>query len=921
MTEGNRMTPHRWEQLEQLYHSALEQDPEQRDAFIAKACASDPDLRRELESLVVHAADETRLDRPAWQGARVGPYEILEKLGAGGMGEVWKARDTRLGRIVAIKRSRSRFTERFEREARAVAALNHPRICTLYDIGPDYLVMEYVEGKPLEGPLPLSRALDYAFQILEALEAAHRAGIVHRDLKPANIMVNEQGVKLLDFGLARRLVPAFSVDETAVPTTPMTVEGVVLGTPQYMAPEQIGGRDVGAGTDIFAFGCVLYEMLVGERAFQGKTPASLAAAILNTEPPAVPAIQCSPVSRVLQTCLAKDPDQRWRSAQDVRHALRIATEDLPVLPSRRSRSWILGSAIAGAIGLLGAAILYQSAHLNQFDEPMQFALAAPPGTVNSGSASTQMAPPIVVSRDGRALASLEYDATGSSYIWVRRFDSVAPVRIDATLGARAVFWSPDGRHLGFTADRSLKRVSVVSGAVQTLSEYGGEYGGEHFGGAGSWSQDGTILFGGVKLYRVPAAGGTRELVAQPDNQAGETSYSFPEFLPDGQHYIYLVRHTNPDEDGIFLGQLGSPLKLFLVSAHNRASYAANGYLLFQHGRSLLAQRLDLAKGRLEGEAIPVANDLNSIDFGHSQDFSISQNGVLAYRRDPFENRGYWYDRNGARASAGSESGFVGVLISPDGARASHVLGNGLCVRDLRRGSLKCINISPTIVIGGAGSWSADSRRLIVPTRTGDKFEIRELNIDSGSTSVLYSGADRMHRPLLSGSGRFVIYGTGTADHLGTRVYLLPLTGERKPRLLFETRAHPDVSLSPDDRWLAVASNEFGRYEIYVAAIDAIANRIQVSTSGGVQPLWRADSRELFYLSPDGKMMSVDFAPGMPPRIGKPRSLFQTNIRPAYTPPLYCPTPDGKRFLLLESDQPDPSNLNVLLHWDANLRAR
>ena len=602
---------------------------------------------------------------PLSVGDRLGPYEILAPIGAGGMGEVWKARDTRLDRIVAIKTSQAKFSERFEREARAVAALNHPHICALYDVGPDYLVMEYVEGKPLSGPLPIAQALEYAAQICDALGDAHRKGIVHRDLKPGNILVGKNGVKILDFGLAK--IDPKQVPGQATATIPLTEEGTVLGTLQYMSPEQLEGQEADARSDIFALGLVLYEMISGKRPFTGKTRTSLVASILKDQPQPLRALDPltpAAVDRVIATCLEKDPDKRWQSARDVGSALDLVSQvaPLPSAPARapsRSRlalaGWMVAAIVLLAAGL-GAWRLWPKpappASVVRFEVPL-------PDKVTSSQYVT-------VSPDGQKLV---LDAANSG-LWIRNLASLEWRLLPETQGAGLPFWSPDSRFLGFAAGSELKKIDVTGGPPQTLCELPGQV-----ARTGAWGTDGTIVFNGSNgsIWRVSAAGGIPTAVTSLDTAHGETVHADPSFLPDGKHFLYL-RYGGGGGLGAYLGSLDAKpaeqsKQRFLAS--QRAAYYADGYVFFMRENTLMAQPFDTAKFQLKGDPVPVAEHVaTSTTVGF---FSVSASGVLAYREGAqnVNSQLTWFDRQGkAVETSGQPAPFFGIQLSPDGKRAA-----------------------------------------------------------------------------------------------------------------------------------------------------------------------------------------------------------------------------------------------------------
>jgi predicted Ser/Thr protein kinase len=524
-------------------------------------------------------------------GAKLGPYEILAPIGAGGMGEVWQARDTRLDRVVAIKISKEKFNERFEREARAVAALNHPHICTLYDVGPDYLVMEYVEGQPLKGPLPLERAVEYARQILDALDAAHRLGIVHRDLKPANILLTKNGVKLLDFGLAKaELAKAISASEETV-TQAITQEGEILGTLQYMAPEQLQGKGTDPRTDLFSFGCVLYEMLTGKRAFEGASAPSVIAAVLEREP--APLEVSPPLERVVRRALAKEPERRFQTAREVKTALEWAMEPEAARVAAQSTS-MLPRAVAALFAV--AVVLGFVAYFRRTSAAPQVlkVSVALPEKVEFGDS------PPAVSPDGRRIAFVAH-SDGKDFLWVRDLDTLLPRMLAGTDGADHPFWSPDSRFVGFFADGKLKKIAADGGPAVTLCEAADG------GRGGSWSKRDIILFTpspSSGVLRVPAAGGSPTVVKKPGR--------FPWFLPDGRHFLYIVSGAPQGSPELHFADLDSKAEQRILEADTNAVYAPPGYLLFMREGSLLAQPFDSSSGKTTGEAVPVAEQVGSI---------------------------------------------------------------------------------------------------------------------------------------------------------------------------------------------------------------------------------------------------------------------------------------------------------------------
>src|SRR5579864_3931493 len=650
---------------------------------------------------------------PLAPGEKLGPYEIVAPLGVGGMGEVWKARDTRLDRMVAIKKSHGPFSERFEREAHAIAALNEPHICSLYDVGPDFLVMEYVEGKPLKGPIELNQALMLAGQILDALDAAHRKGITHRDLKPGNILVNKNGVKVLDFGLAK--IEHAPDPDGATKTMPLTGEGSILGTLQYMSPEQIEGKEADARSDIFAFGLVLYELITGKRVFEGSTQASLIASILKDQPRPVSELQ--PVTpkaldRVVQTCLEKDPDRRWQSAREVKHALEWISLEAPApapAPAPAKRQW-LWQGVAAALAVIAAVTAWAL-------------WPKPPARVNSTRFQILLPEKedygtwMAFSPDGRKLA---FTTRGPQPgVWIRDLEALETRHLAGTENAQALFWSPDSRFLGFGGGGQLKKIEVSGGPPQTLCEAGGV-------GMGSWSRDGVIIFGGSAqgpLRRVSASGGVATDITAVNRQRGEAFHSSPIFLPDGRHFLYLLGGT-PEVNGIYVGSLDSKpteqkrerlLATRLSAGYTPSQDPAGGRLFFMRDTTLMSQLFDAGRLQLTGEPIAVAEQMGSS--GYHGFFSVSPSGALAYRTG-VQAAGFqltWFDRQGkAQGTFGDLRPDQGVALSADGARAAvrdNLTGaNGdIWTLDFARGVRTRLTFRQTF--GSFPIWSSDGSRI------------------------------------------------------------------------------------------------------------------------------------------------------------------------------------------------------------------
>jgi len=950
------MSPERWKRIEELYQSARDKAPEARTAFVKAACQGDDDLRQEVEALLQQDQADGLLDRPAWDseadassgvhlapGATLGPYRIEAYLGAGGMGSVYRAADTRLDRPVAIKLPGRQFSERFHKEARAIAALNHPHVCTLYDVGPDYLVMEYVEGQTLsdrlrKGALPLEDVLRYGAQIADALAGAHSRGIVHRDLKPANVMITASGVKLLDFGLAKISKPR-PIDDS---TETKTAAGSVMGTLPYMAPEQIEGQECTPRTDIFALGLTLYEMATGRRAFSGESRASLTAEILRAEPPPIASLQPSAppfLEHIIRRCIAKDPKARWQSASDVRQELDWVPQSQPrTVESASRKRWIAPALVAF---LVIATLLAVFAATNRWFHPAtgysetgRFWLTLPDAL---RIAEVPSSPQIAISPDGRKLAMILLDSAGVKSVWVRYFDSLSLQRIAQTEGADFPFWSPDGEFVAFFAEGTLRRVRISGGQSQTICQVSA-------GSGGTWSRENVIVFAVMPafqrslsasnlsvapdettmLYQVSAFGGAPTSVTTLDKAGGEVSQSWPQFLPDGEHFLYLSRNQEPAKTGTYVQRLGSEHRKFLLPNRIRTRYAPPGHLLFIRNQTLFVQPFDLKSLQLRGEPFSVADGASGNLISGDGSFDVSENGVLVYRgfTDEPRHRLVWVDPNGKQLQVVGEPGYYfEIFLSPDEKRLAVTmplkgLDNRITSYDVQllefsRGLLSRVSSAPVPVVDPI--WSPDSRRIVVAANQPRKSEILEVDAHSGETAVLYS--DDIGPKYLddwSSDGRFIIY------HTGGKHMLLPVVGERKPKMLIQPPyVIDDVRFSPDNQWISYTSNESGRWEVYLASFPSFAQKRRISTAGGYRAFWKKDGKELFYLTLDGKLVAVDTKPGSTLETGVPKALFQTPLRNFAGTVQYAVARDGKKFLVIEPGKSD--QVGVVLNWSAALR--
>ncbi|SPE38812.1 Serine/threonine protein kinase [Candidatus Sulfopaludibacter sp. SbA6] len=831
---------------------------------------------------------------PLSVGDKLGPYEILAPLGAGGMGTVYRARDPRLNREVAIKTSAEQFTERFDREARAIAALNHPHICTLYDVGPNYLVMELVDGAPVKGPLPVAKAVEYATQILDALDAAHRKGITHRDLKPANILIAKQGAKLLDFGLAKQSTPLKDADATL--TSALTRQGQILGTLQYMAPEQLQGKDADPRSDIFAFGCVLYEMLTGRRAFDGPSPASVIAAIIERPAPSIATVAPPALDRALQRCLAKNPDDRWQSARDLRAELQwIASappETTVTTPAPPPRPRYLPVLLAM---LLAAAIA----------SGVTWWLRRPPApaprfkvTLESPADETWSYP--VLSPDGTKIAF--YTAQG---LRVHAVDSLNTVPIPNSSGGTAPTWSPDGQSLLYLDLRAseLRKVSLSGGAPQTIAATGSPF----FRGA-AWNTDGTILFStGGPMMRVSENGGAPATVtAEPAR--------YPTMLPDGRHFLFLGGRERSNEEAIYAGSLDSRETRKITLANSKAELTPSGHLLFMRGVTLMAQAFDVAGLRTTGEAFPVAEDVRISAVSRGGSFSASSNGFLVYQTGGAPRTALiWFDRSGKPSAVVDDANsYADIELSPDGKSLAatrldpKTLLKSLWVTDLVRGASSRLTQEAEDV--AFPSWSPDGKQIAYDSASRI---YRKDAAGSGQRELLVPHAIMPHS---SPDGKALVYVLGSdyeGDPIG-RLMLLSLGGGRQSTTYLDGQfAQP--AFSPDGKWMAYVSAESGRFEVFVQPVSAGHGKWQVSTHGGVQPVWRQDGKELFYLSADSKIVAVSvkasatFEAGIPQELFPIRTFGVSQVRRHYTV-----SPDGQRFLVNTAVDDRPRT--ILQNW-------
>ncbi len=1000
-----------WKRVEEIYHAAIELEPADRAGFLQQASAGDEGLRHEVETLLQY--DEPAavfIETPAFElvakqwasdasseGAppvgepspvpeQIGAYQLLRPLARGGMGEVYLAIDTRLKRKVAIKlmplnRSADiKRAQRFEQEALAASALNHPNILTVYEIGQidgrNYIVTEYVEGETLRERItdqPGCRtdpadAVRIALQIASALEAAHEAGIVHRDIKPENVMVRPDGlVKVLDFGLAK-IAP--SQDEHGGLLERLSTQsGIVMGTAAYMSPEQARGQDLDHRSDIFSLGVVLYEMLGRCRPFDGPTASDVIAAVLTRDPAPLSDL-CPDVSaglqRIVSGCLEKDPEKRFQSAGELRSALEALSstpEPEPVRSSSFSRlPW--GSIIIGLFLVWSLAVALISLYRSEEREPhtgvtaeypertpggskqrndgpgANFAFTVPDGWILSWSDAPAVSP------DGRyvVFSALPTSAEVGREVslWVRDLDSAEPKLLPGTEGGTSPFWSPDSRFVAFWAKGMLRKIQISGGAISTVCRSGRGF-------AGTWSQDGVILFPtlvalGSRLSRVPASGG--QAVTMDSFAEGETARYDPRFLPDGGHFLYYSQNLDSQLNGLYVASLdsGRDRRLVLRNAGS-AAYVSPGFLLFSRGNVLMAQRFDLQRLVLAGEAVPVAQGVASYASGTSPPFSAfsaSDNGLLVWKMQAGDAAGTeltWFDRSGRRlGTVGGQSEYSGPALSPDESRLAVARvergteGRDLWVFNLLRGTGSRLTSDPADDFNPV--WSPDGNSIIFTSNRVGPRNIYRVSASGGEVDRRLESREDKHVEDISPDGRFLIFNSRTAvtnssirgsEIRGKDLYLTPLNEWGKQIRFLATRFREDqAQFSPDGRWVAYCSDETDDPEVFVRGITATgtgsANKWRVSRNGGNQPRWRGDGKELFYLEGNTLMRVPVESQGAAFSAGPASPLFSADIDKEERRNRYLVTKDGRRFLVIARTRvAADSTIGVELDWLAALR--
>jgi len=897
-------------------------------------------------------------------GTKLGPYEIVAPLGAGGMGEVYRARDTRLGRDVAIKVLPTHLTEnseakqRFEREARAASSLSHVNICPLFDVGSqngvDYLVMEYLEGETLakrleKGPLKMEEVQRMGIEIAEALEMAHRQGIVHRDLKPGNVMLTKGGAKLMDFGLAKPSMamaaasdlltpsgPTMSVAALTSAASPLTQKGMIVGTFQYIAPEVLQGKEADARSDIFSLGCVLFEMATGKRAFHGKSQLSVFTAILESEPPMVSSQQpMAPktLDEIVKNCLAKDPEERISTAHDVKLQLRAlepravsSASGAMATPAktgidRRLRNILLG---AGALALLAAGVLGYALGGRKNEGGALHLQITPPEKmkfVDTGDFGGMAA----LSPDGSKLAFSAEGEGSRKALWVRSLDSFAAQRLEGTDEAAHPFWSPDGRYIGFFAKEKLNKVLASGGPVIALAPADNPRG-------GTWCSSDVIVYAGnfqSGLMKVNANGGPPTEATRLDGTK-HTTHRWPWCLPDGKHFVYLAtshQGGTPAENGVYYAGLdGKDAHQVVVS--NAGAEVANGYLLYHAQATLMAQPFGAGKGTVSGEPVAILDKVKFDTGVWRVLFTVAQNGRIAYFTGGDAAMGTQlvkYDRSGKVLKVIGEMGsYMDPKYSPDGKRLAFLTGDPLWnvwIMDLERGNRTRVTFDPTVK--QKPTWSPDGKNIAYESRLGgQKAVIRSKPANGmGAEQMLVDEKDySVNSPLYSPDGKYMVYMRQRAGGAAA-IMAQPLAGGEPITVLDTPGLQPMLagfSVSPNGKWIAYTSGESGNYEVYVAPFPKGEGKWQVSNGNATVPAWRRDGKELYYLSVGGDLYATEITEsGNELQIGTPKLLFRVNIAPMGT--LYDVAQDGQSFVIEVTAEGSQMPLNFVTNWMTELK--
>jgi len=881
-------------------------------------------------------------------GTRLGPYEVIALLGAGGMGEVYRARDTRLNRDVAIKvlprhlSASAEFQTRFEREAKSISQLSHPHICTLHDVGDhdgtSYLVMELLEGQTLasrleKGPLPLELVLQFGAEIASALNAAHRKGVIHRDLKPGNIVLTKTGAKLLDFGLAKSSGVMESDPSAVTVSQPLTSKGTILGTFQYMAPEQLEGAEADTRTDIFALGAVLYEMATGKRAFEGASRASLIASIMTAQPRSITELQpMTPpaLDRLIRKCLAKDPDARWQSTADVADELRWITEagsqvGTPTVGRARRRirellSW-------GATAAMAAIALMMWLLAETPTPPRLLHLSVTLPTTEVVDAGLENLA-IAISPDGQSLAYCAR-VSGGVNLYLRRLNQRDSTKLPGTEGAYDPFFSPDGEWVGFFSGSKLRKVSVRGGVSIPLAD-------SVESRSGTWVDKDTIAFSpnfGSPVVRLPASGGTPQPFTTLNSEKRERTHRWPEAMPDSEWVLFTVGTVDSpggyDSATIEAASLKTGERRVLVTGGRMARYAPPGYLIFARSNVLFAAPIDPRDPKISGSPVPVLDGVGGEDTSGASHFSVSRDGTLAYvpGTDSELDELVWVDMNGKMEPVGAPlRTYDTVRVSPDGTQLLLAVGpvrsiGDLWRYDLARGTLTRITIEQRC---SSPIWTPDQRQVVYRSELG-QYEVKVRPLDgSAEPRILHSDSEPILISSVTPDGTTVLfqkYGSPTGD-----ILVVPIDGSAPARTLWEDPgAQFGGVVSPDGRWLAYVSNETGAFEVFIRPVTGHGGKWHVSAEGGIVPVWSPDGKELFFVREDAMMAVSIETTETQITAGAPRKLFDfpPGRRIERDSRSFDIAPDGKRFVLMRSATPGMGRrqINVVLNWSEELKAK
>ncbi len=861
-------------------------------------------------------------------GTKLGPYEVISQIGAGGMGEVYLAKDTRLDRSVAIKvlpphvSSNPDLRTRFEREARAISSLNHPNICSLYDVGNqngvDYLVMEHLEGETLSsrlerGPLSVQEVLRYATQIADALDKAHRQGLIHRDLKSLNIMLTKNGAKLLDFGLAKIQIAGVVSGMTGIThSTPLTGEGTIVGTLQYMSPEQLEGKESDARSDLFSFGVVLYEMITGKKPFAGNSQASLIASIMKEEPRSIASYQPDAppaLDRVIKQCLSKDPDERWQNARDLLHQLRWVSEggSLAGIPApvaaRRKMNMRVAWILAAVFGLATVGLAY-----------MQFGKSEPKPqlarfTIEADPAIRSMGWPMI-SPDGSMLAFQAVDTSGRTKIWIRRMNSLKAEPLAGTEGARRPFWSADSRQIAYITGEQLMKISATGGPVQLIAKVPGA-------ADGTWGSKDIILLDGRSadpIWQVNASGGAVTEAVKGRSDSTRSSVAWPSFLPDGEHFLYLqlsesAGDSPQEKHTVMYGSLSGEEPRPLFTASGRPMYDRSGYILSVEGQILTARAFDPDSPDKVGEPTPVSELAMAGTFGRA-DFSLSDNGTAVFLPSSQSTGSelVWLDRNGRFIdSIATGKPFREISISPDGKKLLY------SAQDPTTGSddIWTIDLSRKVSMRATFSkemdlwpiWTPDGSGIVY-TSQASKWNLykKKMSVDGdGEPFVIFdstgTGGISAHSWTPKGDAFTVVGQKKAGEHTDIGI-CYPGNPPRFEWIASTPYWELSPALSPDGRFLAFTSDESGTRQVYVRQLDGSGDKWQISTEASWMPLWRKDGKELYYRTRDNQIKAVAMSLGPTLQVGETITLFETLLDMSGNPERrYDISADGQRFVV------------------------